>query len=127
MPFLTALLPGIFGIIGKLIPDPAEAAKAQARLMELAAQGQLAELQGAVSIIVAEASGNFLQRSWRPLLMLWFGALIGARWFGFSAPGLTEAEYLELWGIVKLGIGGYVIGRSVEKVAPSIAGAIKGK
>jgi len=32
---------------------------------------------------------------------------------------------LKLWDIVQLGLGGYVIGRSVEKVVPAIAGAIK--
>lgn len=116
-----ALLSAVAGIVGKLIPDPAAAAAAQARLYELAAAGELAELNGAVAIIVAEASGNWLQRSWRPLLMLFFGGLIGARWFGFSAPNLAPDEYLELWSIVKIGIGGYVIGRSVEKTAPAVA------
>ena len=57
--------------------------------------------------------------------MLTFGGLIVARWFGLAAPNLSEAEYLKLWDIVQLGIGGYVIGRSVEKVIPEIAEAIK--
>jgi hypothetical protein len=52
-------------------------------------------------------------------------ALIVARWFGWAAPNLTEPEYIKLWSIVEIGIGGYVIGRSIEKVAPSIAGALK--
>jgi len=54
-----------------------------------------------------------------------FTGLIVARWFGWSAPNLSEAEYLKLWDIVELGLGGYVIGRSVEKIAPGIAGALK--
>jgi hypothetical protein len=57
-------------------------------------------------------------------MMLTFGALIVARWVGWSAPGISDAEVLKLWDIVQLGLGGYVIGRSVEKVAPSIAQAI---
>lgn len=59
--------------------------------------------------------------------MLFFAGLVGARWFGYAAPNMSEAEIMELWGIIKLGIGGYTIGRSVEKVAPSIAGMLKGK
>lgn len=123
----TALLPALFSLVGKLIPDPAAAAAAQLRLSELAQAGQLAELQAAVSVIVAEASGNWLQRSWRPLMMLTFTGLIVARWLGWTAPNLAPAEYEHLWSIVQLGIGGYVIGRSVEKVAPTIADAIKGR
>ena len=57
--------------------------------------------------------------------MLTFGGLIVARWFGWAAPNLSEAEYLKLWSIVELGIGGYVIGRSAEKVFPTIAQVLK--
>lgn len=121
----AALLPGLMAILGKLIPDPQARADAQLKLLAMQQSGDLAELQAAVSVIVAEASGNWLQRSWRPLMMLTFTGLIVARWFGFSAPNLAPDEYLELWGIVKLGIGGYVIGRSVEKTAPAIAAAMK--
>ena len=53
--------------------------------------------------------------------LLIFVGLIVARWFGLAAPNLQEAEYLKLWDIVQLGLGGYVIGRSVEKIMPSIA------
>lgn len=121
----ATLLPGLMALIGKLIPDPQARADAQLKLLAMQQSGDLAELNAAVSIIVAEASGNFLQRSWRPIMMLTFTGLIVARWFGFSAPNLQPDEYLELWGIVKLGIGGYVMGRSAEKIAPVIAGAFK--
>jgi hypothetical protein len=57
--------------------------------------------------------------------MLTFGGLIVARWFGWAAPNLSESEYLKLWDIVELGIGGYVIGRSAEKVLPNIAQVFK--
>lgn len=125
MLWLTALLPALGSIIEKLIPDPAARLEAQHKLSTMAQQGQLAELQAAVGVIVAEAQGNWLQRSWRPLMMLTFTGLIVARWLGWTAPGLAPSEYDHLWSIVQLGIGGYVIGRSVEKVAPVIADAMK--
>ena len=123
----ATLLPALATIIGKLIPDPAARAQAQLQLAQMAQAGQLAELQAAVSVLVAEASGNWLQRSWRPLMMLTFTGLIVARWLGWTAPNLAPSEYDHLWSIVQLGIGGYVIGRSVEKVAPAVADAIKGR
>ncbi|MGA0895611.1 MAG: 3TM-type holin [Ilumatobacteraceae bacterium] len=123
---ITAVL-GIGGkLIDRLWPDPEQRAQAQLALMELAQKGELTELVERASIVKAEAqSDHWLAATWRPVLMLTFGALIVARWFGWAAPNLTEAEYLKLWDIVELGLGGYVIGRSAEKIVPSIAEALK--
>jgi len=121
-----------FDVGGKLIdrlwPDPAQRDQAKLKLMELQQSGALAQLaaetelsKGAADIIKTEAAGGFLASSWRPITMLIFVGLIVARWFGLAAPNLQEAEYLKLWDIVQLGLGGYVIGRSVEKIMPSIA------
>jgi len=113
-------------LIDRLWPNPAEADKAKLALMEMAQKGELAELTSRAEIVKTEAaSEHWLAANWRPILMLTFGALIVARWFGWAAPNLTEAEYIKLWDIVEIGIGGYVVGRSVEKIAPAIAGALK--
>lgn len=111
-------------LIERLFPDPAEKARAQVALLELAQRGELADLTARAEIVKTEAaSEHWLAANWRPLLMLTFGALIVARWFGWAAPNLSESEYLKLWSIVELGIGGYVIGRSGEKIVPAIAAA----
>ena len=47
--------------------------------------------------------------------MLTFVGLIVAHWLGFTAENLSEGQVLALLGIVKVGLGGYVVGRSVEK------------
>jgi len=123
---LTAALNLGGQLIDRLWPDPEKRDQAKLALMEMAQKGELAELTGRAEIVKAEAaSEHWLAANWRPLLMLTFGGLIVARWFGFAAPNLSEAEYLKLWSIVELGIGGYVIGRSVEKVAPAVAGVLK--
>jgi hypothetical protein len=126
---IAALLPTLLPVLGDLFrrwfPDPAEAAKAQQDMVMalLSQQGALNAAAG--DIIKAEAqSEHWLAACWRPILMLTFGALIVARWLGWSAPGISEAEVLKLWDIVQLGLGGYVIGRSIEKVAPQIAAAV---
>lgn len=124
-PALAALLAPILDLVGRFIPDPEKKAAAQLEVMRMAQAGDLAQLNAALQVILAESNGNWLQRSWRPLMMLFFAGLVGARWFGYSAPAMSEAEVLELWAIVKLGIGGYTIGRSVEKIAPAIADALK--
>lgn len=115
-------------LIDRLWPDPEQKAQAQLALLELAQKGELAEFTARADIVKTEAaSEHFLAATWRPILMLTFGALIVARWFGWAAPELTEAEYLKLWSIVELGLGGYVIGRSAEKIVPAVATAMKGK
>lgn len=123
---LTAALNLGGQLIDRLWPDPEKRDQAKLALMEMAQKGELAELTGRAEIVKAEAASEYwLAANWRPILMLTFGGLIVARWFGFAAPNLSEAEYIKLWDIVELGLGGYVIGRSVEKIVPSLAGALK--
>lgn len=123
---LTAALNIGGQLIDRLWPDQEKKDQAKLALMEMAQKGELAELTGRAEIVKTEAaSEHWLAANWRPLLMLTFGGLIVARWFGWAAPNLSEAEYLKLWSIVELGIGGYVIGRSAEKVLPSIAQVLK--
>ena len=123
---IPALAPILSRVAGNLFPDPEAKAKAEAE-MALALMANQKELeQAAANIIKAEASSNnWLASSWRPIVMLTFAGLIVARWFGWAAPNLSESEYLKLWSIVELGLGGYVIGRSAEKIIPGVAEALK--
>lgn len=115
-------------IINKVIPDPAAKAAAQQKWLEMGSAERMQILGAQAEIIKTEAaSTSWLASSWRPITMLVFTGLIVARWFGWAAPNLSPGEYLKLWDIVQLGLGGYVVGRSVEKVIPSIANAIANK
>lgn len=113
----------VASIIDKVIPDPAAAAAAKLQVLELEQRGQLAPMFESVKVIVAEAQAGGITAKWRPLVMLTFTALIVSRWLGFSAPGITEAEIMKLWSIVEFGLGGYVVGRSGEKIVSVAAQA----
>ena len=79
---------------------------------------RIAELQS--SIINTEAKGeSWLQRNWRPMTMLFFVGLVGARWMGLTTEVTPELE-LELMGLIKIGLGGYVVGRSAEKIVKAV-------
>jgi hypothetical protein len=127
---IQALIPTIAPILGKVVgnlfPDPEQKAKAEAEMMKALLAHQ-AEIEGAAAKIIQTeaASQHWLAANWRPLTMLVFVSLIVARWFGWAAPNLSEAEYIKLWSIVEFGLGGYVVGRSVEKIAPSIADVMR--
>lgn len=127
---IQALIPVLAPILGKVldkaIPDKDAREKAQAAALSQLMEHQHEIEQAAGQIIRTEAaSSHWLAANWRPLTMLTFTALIVARWFGFAAPELSEAEYLALWDIVEIGLGGYIVGRSAEKIVPSLAQAIK--
>lgn len=123
---IPALAPVLSQVVGNLFPDPTARAQAEAQAMRGLIEHQQAIEQAAAGIIKAEAqSESWLARSWRPITMLTFTGLIVARWFGWAAPGLSEAEYLKLWSIVEFGLGGYVAGRTLEKIAPTVAGALR--
>jgi hypothetical protein len=130
---IAALIPILGPLLGQVVKSVFPNAEDELKRLELQNQIQLALINNsaaietaAASIVRAEAeSEHWLTASWRPILMLVFGALIVARWFGLTAPGITEAVELKLWSILEVGIGGYVIGRSVEKAAPAVAAALK--
>ncbi|NJL53772.1 hypothetical protein HC928_00605 [bacterium] len=106
--------------IDKAVPDKQQAGELQRQFASYVHEANMAELQAAVSIIVAEAKGeSWLQRNWRPGLMVWFALLIGMFWFGAAPEYLVKSPELvdKLFDIIQWGIAGYVGGRSVEKVA----------
>ena len=131
------ILDKILGVVSGAVTSvaehffPAPEDKTKRMELQLAINAAVLERSAAIElaaaeIVKAEAGGaSFMQRSWRPITMLTFLALIVARWLGFSAPMLSEAEVMKLWDITELGLGGYVIGRSAEKILPSLLGGKK--
>jgi len=104
-------------VLDKFVQDKDLAQKLKSEMTLAAINGELKELEAQVSIITTEAQGNWLQRSWRPLTMVWFSVLLGMYWFGFAPDYLIDNPQTvdHLFDLLKLGIGGYVLGRSVEK------------
>lgn len=106
----------LFSTIDKTIDNKAEAEKIKQNIQQQLLSGQLKELEAQASIIVAESKGGWLQRNWRPMLMLTFAGLVVAHWFGFTAPNIPESVQNSLLNIVLVGMGGYIVGRSGEKI-----------
>lgn len=104
-------------IIDNVFTNDEEKSTAKKQLTEVVLKSltDIAKVQG--DVIKTEMKGNFLQKSWRPLMMLTFGVILVCKWFGLTDASIPLSLELELLGIVKLGLGGYVVGRSVEKVA----------
>lgn len=114
--FIGPVIASIFGVIDKAVLDKDAANAIKGKLQEMALAGDMKELEAATSIIVAEAKGSWLQRNWRPGFMVTFMIIVINNyllfpWFGVPMLPLPP----EMWELIKLGMGGYVVGRSVEK------------
>lgn len=119
--FSGGVIKQIGDVIDDLFTSDEERANAKIKVLEVLKQQQLELQKLQTEIIVAEAKGNWLQRSWRPILMLSFGFIV--IYVKFVAPlfdlKIPELEN-EFWDLLQIGIGGYVVGRSAEKIADKI-------
>tara|TARA_R100000935_G_scaffold23015_1_gene42287 strand:+ start:4852 stop:5247 length:396 start_codon:yes stop_codon:yes gene_type:complete len=120
--FGGTLVKDLLGGLDKLFTSKEEKIKAENVIKQILIEKQLELQKMQTEIIVTEAKGNWLQRSWRPMLMLAFGFIV--IYVKFIAPvfNLTIPELeIEFWELLKIGIGGYVLGRSAEKISKNIS------
>ena len=136
---VTASVDLISKVIDKIFPDPAAAADAKLKLLQLTQDGTLKELTldndlakaGLDNVKTEAASTNWLASSWRPITMLCFVAIIVNNYILFpylqlfGHAGIVLSLPPDMWGLLKIGMGGYVVGRSAEKILPSVLNTIK--
>ena len=116
------ILPGIFKEVDKAIPDQDLGARLKASIQTAVLSANAEELQAQAGIVADEAKGeSWLQRNWRPMTMLVFVFIVANNYiiapylqamFNWSVPLQTPPD---LWALIKIGLGGYVVGRSAEK------------
>ena len=107
----------VLDIVDDVVEDKDAANNLKFQIQKQLIETKSTELEAQAKIVLAEAQGSWLQRNWRPLLMVTFAGLVVAHWFGFTAPNIPESVQNSLLNIVMVGVGGYVMGRSAEKVA----------
>ena len=112
----------VLDIVDNVVEDKDEAYRLKFEIQRQLIENKSNELESAAKIVLAEAQGSWLQRNWRPLLMVTFAGLVVAHWFGFTAPDIPESVQISLLNIVMVGVGGYVVGRSGEKIADKFRG-----
>ena len=112
----------VLDIVDDVVEDKDEANKLKFEIQRRLIESKSQEMESAAKIVLAEAQGSWLQRNWRPLLMVTFAGLIIAHWFGLTAPDIPESVQNSLLNIVMIGVGGYVVGRSGEKIAEKLKG-----
>ena len=125
---VTDLIANIFkpaaNLVDELHTSDEERLDAKSKMLEVqaAAMQQVFDyetqaLTARANIVNSEASsGNLLASSWRPITMLTFLVLAVGDSLGLLATPLRD----EAWMLLQLGLGGYVVGRSGEKIAQTI-------
>jgi hypothetical protein len=127
LPIIGEAINKAFGVVDKLVPDNAKNAELKAELEKALINEKVGFVAQEANIITAEAKGeSFLQRNWRPITMLVFVYIV---FNNFILSPYVKCFYPEfpilpvpndLWDLLKIGLGGYIVGRSVEKVAVAV-------
>jgi len=122
--FIQSALSPISNLISEAIPDADKRLELEVGIREALMAQESTFVQASRDVVVAEAQGeSWLQRTWRPLLMLTFGAIIANNYIlipWLMAFGVSTVAVLEmpagLWALLTTGLGGYIVARTVEKV-----------
>jgi len=126
LPVLQAVAPLakiLFNTVDKAVADKDLAAKLKNDLQTQMLQSHTQELTAAAKIIEAEAKAGWFASSWRPLLMyvlifiLVWNYVLGPVILFFFKASITITLPGDVWTLLQIGLGGYVVGRSAESVA----------
>lgn len=127
----ATLLPFVFSLIDKLIPDEEKRAQAKLEMMKTENQQALSEMQASLSAVLAEAQSadswtsrarpSFLYLMYCIILLCVFGAIVGI-WFpaqmqqaAQNMNALLKAIPPELYNLFGIGYLGYAGARSFDK------------
>lgn len=93
----------------------------QAATLQHVLEYESANLAARASIIEAEAKSRWAITSlWRPITMLTFLLLVVAHWFGLTPETMPQEDVDSVFLLIQIGLGGYVVGRSGEKIAETV-------
>ena len=122
MKMLSNLVSEIGGIIDSLTLSSKEKMQLRASLTEALSRFEADLQKEQSSVIRSESQGNWLQHSWRPLVMLTFSAVV---LLGIFTPLPLPDDGSRFWDLLEIGLGGYVIGRSFESVSLELGKRVK--
>ena len=116
------VIKGIFGTVDQMVEDKDLSAKLKNQLQTQVMTMMDTEIKASRDIIMAEAkSDSFIAKNWRPITMLVFVVIIANNYILFPylqlffGTGAMLDLPPDMWDLLKIGLGGYVVGRSAEK------------
>jgi len=130
LPILSALAPilsKVFDVVDKSVADKDLATKLKSELNSQLLKSGTEELKASARIIEAEYKAGWFASSWRPLLMYVLIAIL--IWNYILSPIILLIFHVnsqvvlptDVWTVLQIGLGGYVVGRSGESIARTLA------
>lgn len=113
MKIVSNVMKEVGGVIETLSLSAREKQQLQCRITEVLLRWETESQGRQERVLSAEAGGNWLQRSWRPLVMLVFAAVVLVGSF-VPLPMLDDGS--RFWDLLEIGLGGYILGRGVESL-----------
>ena len=113
---VTNLVSAVGEVVDRLTLPGREKKQLETDILQLLLSVEEKTLEEQASVIREEARGNWLQRSWRPIVMLTFALIVLAGTF-MNLPILADTS--RFWDLLEIGLGGYIIGRGSEQIACS--------
>ena len=110
---VTGIVSAVGEVIDRLTLPAREKKQLETELFRVITECERQRMEAQASVIVEEVRGNWLQRSWLPLVMLTFALIVLMGTF-VSLPILSDNS--RFWYLLEIGLGGYVVGRSGEKM-----------
>ena len=117
MKTVTNLVSAVGEIVDRLTLPGREKKQLETDILQLLIAVEEKTITEQAAAIREEARGNWLQRSWRPIVMLVFPLIIPAGTF-LNLPILADTS--RFWDLLEIGLGGYIIGRGSEQLVSSL-------
>jgi len=117
MKTVTNLVSAVGEIVDRLTLPGREKKQLETDILRLLIAVEEKTISEQAASIREEARGNWLQRSWRPIVMLVFTLIILAGTF-LNLPILADTS--RFWDLLEIGLGGYIIGRGSEQLVSSL-------
>ena len=117
MKTVTNLVSAVGEIVDRLTLPGREKKQLETDILQLLIAAEEKTITEQAAAIREEARGNWLQRSWRPIVMLVFTLIILAGTF-LNLPILADTS--RFWDLLEIGLGGYIIGRGSEQLVSSL-------
>jgi hypothetical protein len=117
---ITAIIASISGILNKIIPDANKRMEVEGEIQRALIANQAAIYDAMKEVMAADsASESMLTRNARPIVVMWCLAMITwvvvSPMFGLQVATIAAIKAVpsDLWNLVMVGIGGYILAKSV--------------
>ena len=114
---VTNLVSAVGNIVNRLTLPGREKKQLETDILRLLIAVEEKTISEQAAAIREEARGNWLQRSWRPIVMLVFTVIVLAGTF-LNLQILSDTS--RFWDLLEIGLGGYIIGRGGEQLVSSL-------